>query len=306
MYKLIIAISILSVAFFQNPIISLSLGLMVGLIVKDNLNEFISSVGSMPLQAGIVLIGFSISFNTFTDLLINYFPIISIFVVITFFMGLFIGKIFNLDKNFIYLISSATAICGATAALAISSVIKAKPNQVSFAVFIIFLMNTIALALFPIIGKFLSLTDMQFGLFSALAIHDTSSVVGAGLLFSDEAGEIAATLKVGRTIWILPLIILISYKINGNRSVGLNYFPKFIIFFFIAIVISNLFTLPIQIYDTSKLLSIIFINIGIFFIALQTNVEKINYSANLIYPVFLWLAVILISFIVVNGLHMSD
>ena len=306
MYKLIIAISILSVAFFQNPIISLSLGLMVGFIFKDNLNEFISNVGSMPLQAGIVLIGFSISFNTFTDLLINYFPIISIFVVITFFLGLFIGKIFNLDKKFIYLISSATAICGATAALAISSVIKAKPNQVSLAVFIIFLMNTIALALFPIIGKFLSLTDMQFGLFSALAIHDTASVVGAGLLFSDQAAEIATTLKVGRTIWILPLIILISYKINSNRSIGLNYFPKFIIFFFIAIVISNLFTLPIQIYDTSKLLSIIFINIGIFFIAVQTKVEKINYSANLIYPVFLWLAVILISIIVVTGLYMSD
>ena len=306
MYKLIIAISIISVAFFQNPIISLSLGLMVGFIFKDNLNEFISNVGSMPLQAGIVLIGFSISFNTFTDLLINYFPIISIFVVITFFLGLFIGKIFNLDKKFIYLISSATAICGATAALAISSVIKAKPNQVSLAVFIIFLMNTIALALFPIIGKFLSLTDMQFGLFSALAIHDTASVVGAGLLFSDQAAEIATTLKVGRTIWILPLIILISYKINSNRSIGLNYFPKFIIFFFIAIVISNLFTLPIQIYDTSKLLSIIFINIGIFFIAVQTKVEKINYSANLIYPVFLWLAVILISIIVVTGLYMSD
>ena len=302
MYKLLISISILSVAFFQNPIISLSLGLILGLIMKDNLKGFISNVGSMPLQIGIVLIAFSISFKTFTDLLTNYFPIISIFVVITFLLGLLIGRLFSLDKKFIYLISSATAICGATAALAISSIIKAKPNQISLAVFIIFLMNAIALALFPIIGSFLGLTDMQFGLFSALAIHDTASVVGSGFLYSDEAGEIATTLKVGRTIWIVPLIALIAFMENEKRSLNLKDLPKFIILFFIVIVISNIFTLPGQIYEISKLLSIVFINIGIFFIALQSKVEQINDSTSLIYPILLWLTIVLISFVVVASL----
>ena len=302
MYKLLISISIISVAFFQNPIISLSLGLILGFIIKDNLNEFISSVGSTPLQIGIVLIGFSISFKTFTDLLTNYFPIISTFVVITFLIGLLIGRLFSIDKKFIYLITSATAICGATAALAISSIIKAKPNQISLAVFIIFLMNAIALALFPIIGSFLGLTDMQFGLFSALAIHDTASVVGSGFLFSDEAGEIATTLKVGRTIWIVPLIALIAFMENEKRSLNLKDLPKFIILFFIVIVISNIFTLPGQIYEISKLLSIMFINIGIFFIALQSKVEQINDSTSLIYPILLWLTIVLISFMVVTSL----
>ena len=302
MYKLLISISIISVAFFQNPIISLSLGLILGFIIKDNLKRFISNVGSTPLQIGIVLIGFSISFKTFTDLLTNYFPIISIFVVITFLIGLLIGRLFSLDRKFIYLISSATAICGATAALAISSIIKAKPNQISLAVFIIFLMNAIALALFPIIGSFLGLTDMQFGLFSALAIHDTASVVGSGFLYSDEAGEIATTLKVGRTIWIVPLIALIAFMENEKRSLNLKDLPKFIILFFIVIVISNIFTLPGQIYEISKLLSIIFINIGIFFIALQSKVEQINDSTSLIYPIFLWLIIVLTSFLVVTSL----
>ena len=256
----------------------------------------------MPLQIGIILIGFSISFKTFTDLLTNYFPIISIFVVITFLLGLLIGRLFSLDKKFIYLISSATAICGATAALAISSIIKAKPNQISLAVFIIFLMNAIALALFPIIGSFLGLTDMQFGLFSALAIHDTASVVGSGFLYSDEAGEIATTLKVGRTIWIVPLIALIAFMENEKRSLNLKDLPKFIILFFIVIVISNIFTLPGQIYEISKLLSIVFINIGIFFIALQSKVEQINDSTSLIYPILLWLTIVLISFVVVTSL----
>ena len=302
MYKLLISVSLILVAFFQNPIISLSLGLILGFFIKDNLKVCISNVGSMPLQIGIILIGFSISFKTFTDLLTNYFPIISIFVVITFLLGLLIGRLFSLDKKFIYLISSATAICGATAALAISSIIKAKPNQISLAVFIIFLMNAIALALFPIIGSFLGLTDMQFGLFSALAIHDTASVVGSGFLYSDEAGEIATTLKVGRTIWIVPLIALIAFMENEKRSLNLKDLPKFIILFFIVIVISNIFTLPGQIYEISKLLSIVFINIGIFFIALQSKVEQINDSTSLIYPILLWLTIVLISFLVVTSL----
>jgi len=302
MYKLLISVSLILVAFFQNPIISLSLGLILGFFIKDNFKVCISNVGSMPLQIGIILIGFSISFKTFTDLLTNYFPIISIFVVITFLLGLLIGRLFSLDKKFIYLISSATAICGATAALAISSIIKAKPNQISLAVFIIFLMNAIALALFPIIGSFLGLTDMQFGLFSALAIHDTASVVGSGFLYSDEAGEIATTLKVGRTIWIVPLIALIAFMENEKRSLNLKDLPKFIILFFIVIVISNIFTLPGQIYEISKLLSIVFINIGIFFIALQSKVEQINDSTSLIYPILLWLTIVLISFVVVTSL----
>ena len=130
MYKLLIVISLILVSFFQNPIISLSLGLILGFIIKDNLKKFISNVGSTPLQIGIVLIGFSITFKTFTDLFTNYYHIISIFVIITFLLGLLIGRLFSLDKKFIYLITSATAICGATAALAISSIIKAKPNQI--------------------------------------------------------------------------------------------------------------------------------------------------------------------------------
>ena len=300
MHKLLITISIISVIFFQNPIISLGLGLLVAFILKDNLNKFILYIGSIPLQIGIVLIGFSISFNTFSDLLINYFPIISIYVVTTFLLGLFIGKLFNLDKKFIYLISSATAICGATAALAISSIIKAKPNQISLAVFIIFVMNTIALVLFPVVGKFLGLTDMQFGLFSALTIHDTASVVGSGLLFSEEAGETAAILKVGRTIWMIPLIALIAYLENEKRSVTFNDLPKFIIWFFLVIAISNIFTLPIQIYDISKLLSIVFINIGIFFIALQSKIQQINNLDTLIYPILLWVIIVLISFLAVT------
>ena len=302
MYKLLVAFSIILVIFFQNPIISLILGLIIGLILDDKLKNYIKPIGSLPLQIGIVLIGFSISFRIFKDLLINYFPILSLFVILTFITGLLLGRLFNIDKKFIYLISSATAICGATAALVISSIIKAKPNQVSLAIFIIFIMNAIALAIFPIVGKYLGLSDLQFGLFSALAIHDTGSVVGSGLLFSDNAGEIAATLKVGRTIWILPLIVVVTNLTNKERTLSFNDLPKFIILFFIAIIISNTFNLPAHIIDISKILSFIFINIGIFLIGVQSKIEKISHLSNLMYPIFFWLIVVTISFVVVTGL----
>tara|TARA_B100001175_G_C19415222_1_gene593284 strand:+ start:52 stop:960 length:909 start_codon:yes stop_codon:yes gene_type:complete len=302
MYKLLVAFSIILVIFFQNPIISLILGLIIGLILDDKLKNYIKPIGSLPLQIGIVLIGFSISFRIFKDLLINYFPILSLFVILTFITGLLLGRLFNIDKKFIYLISSATAICGATAALVISSIIKAKPNQVSLAIFIIFIMNAIALAIFPIVGKYLGLSDLQFGLFSALAIHDTGSVVGSGLLFSDDAGEIAATLKVGRTIWILPLIVVVTNLTNKERTLSFNDLPKFIILFFIAIIISNTFNLPAHIIDISKILSFIFINIGIFLIGVQSKIEKISHLSNLMYPIFFWIIVVTISFVVVTGL----
>ncbi len=302
MYKLLILSSLIFVISIQNPIFSLFAGIGLGILLKNNFQEAIKSIGSLPLQIGIVLMGFSISYELFSNLTINYFPIISIFVILTFLLGLLLGKIFKLDKKYVYLISAATSICGASAALAISPIIKAKPNQISLAIFIIFLMNAVALMLFPLLGSFFNFTDTQFGFFSALAIHDTGSVVGSGLIYSNEAGEIAATLKVGRTIWILPLIILISYVSSKKSYDGIHNFPKFILFFLLAILLSNVFNIPSHIQEIFSITSIIFINIGIFFIGLQTNFEKIKDVLTIIFPLILWIIVVLISLIVVSSL----
>ena len=302
MYKLLILSALIFIISIQNPIFSLFVGVGLGILLKSILNDVIKSIGSLPLQIGIVLMGFSISYELFSNLTINYFPIISIFVIFTFLLGLLLGKIFKLDTKYVYLISAATSICGASAVLAISSIIKAKPNQISLAIFIIFLMNAIALILFPIMGSLFNFTDIQFGFFSALAIHDTGSVVGSGLIYSNEAGEIAATLKVGRTIWILPLIFLISYISSKKSYDGIYNFPKFILFFLLTILVSNVFNIPIYIHEIFSITSIIFINIGIFFIGLQTNFEKIRDVSTIIFPLILWIIVVLISFIVVSSL----
>ena len=142
----------------------------------------------------------------------NYFSWITLFVFLSFFGGLIISRILNLDKNISILISSGAAICGGTAIAAIAPIIKAKPNDLILALTIIFIFNLVALIFFPYIGSFLSMNSVEFGSFVALAVHDTSSVIKTALEYSTESVEVAATLKVARTI------------INS-----INYFIKFIV-----------------------------------------------------------------------------
>ena len=101
---------------------------------------------------------------------------------------------------------------------------------------------------------------------------------------------------------MLPLIAVITYVENEKRSFNFNDLPKFIILFFVAISIANIFSLPVQIYNISELLSIIFINVGIFFIALQSKIERINNPKTFIYPILLWIIIVLISFVAVTSI----
>ena len=134
-----------------------------------------------------------------------YLPWISLFVILSFLAGLLIGKILKIENRLAFLISSGAAICGGTAMAAIAPIIKAKPQELLIALTIIFLLNAIAIILFPIAGNYLEMSNFEFGAWSALAIHDTSSVIGAASIYSNESAQVAATLKLGRTIWLIPV-----------------------------------------------------------------------------------------------------
>jgi|TARA_B100001093_G_scaffold492282_1_gene533253 uncharacterized membrane protein YadS len=275
------------------------LGLLLSLGLTNNIQILYSKADSLPLQIGIALIGFSISLELLLDISLNFFPIISFFVFFIFLISLIIGKCMKLDSKFIYLIASASAICGASAALAISSIIKPKNTQILSALSIIFIFNAIALLLLPYIGTLLNLTDFQFGFLSALAIHDTSSVVGAGFLYSNEAGEIAATLKLGRTLWLLPLIFLVAYIFNTKTDNTIKSFPKFIVFFFLFILLGNLLNIHENILDIIKKISLIFINLGIFMIGVQSKLTSIMSYKLVLYPVFIWVITLSSSLLIV-------
>jgi len=160
------------------------------------------------------------------------FTIISI--ICTLVMGFFMGKFLKIDKKTSFLISAGTAICGGSAIAVVSPVIKAEEKQISVALGTIFILNAIALFLFPIIGHFLHLSQTQFGLWCAIAIHDTSSVVGAASKYGKQALEIATTVKLARALWIIP-ITLLSAVIFKNKDTKIKT-PWFIGLFILAMV----------------------------------------------------------------------
>jgi uncharacterized integral membrane protein (TIGR00698 family) len=173
------------------------------------------------------------------------FTIISI--VGTLVIGFFMGKFLKIEKKTSYLISAGTAICGGSAIAAISPVIKADEKQISVALGTIFILNSIALFLFPMIGHHFNLSQTQFGMWCAIAIHDTSSVVGASSKYGQQALEIATTVKLARALWIIPVAFLstLLFK-NKNSKVSIPYF----IGLFLLAMIANTYIPIVQEYGS--------------------------------------------------------
>ncbi|WP_273277164.1 YeiH family protein [Maribacter polysiphoniae] len=172
-------------------------------------------------------------------------------IILTISLGLLLSKTMKMDLKLGHLITSGTSICGGSAIAAISPVIKANGKSISIALGIVFLLNSIALLIFPSIGHLLHLSQEQFGLWCAIAIHDTSSVVGAAMGYGEEALKIATTVKLSRTLWIIPVSVfsMFLFKTKGEKI----KIPYFILLFIIAIMINSYHLLPVSI--TSVLVS---------------------------------------------------
>lgn len=160
----------------------------------------------------------------------------------TLILGFALTKLFKLDNKLGVMVSSGTSICGGSAIAAVSSVIKAPPKTISVALGVVFFLNAVALFMFPPIGHFFHLSQEQFGLWAAVAIQDTSSVVGAALDYGQEALEIATTVKLARALWIIPISVL-SMLVFKNEG-GKVKIPWFIFLFILAILINSYIDLP--------------------------------------------------------------
>ena len=257
-----------------SPVLSIVLGILFASLYRDKANNISKKISSYPLQIGIVLLGLTISLDSLMPIVKDYFIWVSFFVIFSFIICYLIGRRLGLDNKLILLLSSGSAICGATAMAVVAPLIKAKAEMLMISLAIIFTLNTIAIILFPFFGTYLNMSDYEFGIFSALAIHDTGSVVGSALQFSDNSVESAASLKILRTLWLIPLIIFLNFKFNTINSK--KSFPIFILFFIVAVIYSNLISLSYEVIEYLKILSKIFISYGIFSIGLQSG--KLNLS----------------------------
>lgn len=220
------------------PVISPPVALILGLVVAQTIkNPFIhlnQKATNLLLKGSVIGLGFGM--NMFAALKAGedgiLITIVSIAGVLT--AGILLGKWMKIDKKISFLISAGTAICGGSAIAALSPVVVAEERQISVALATVFILNSVALFLFPVVGHYFDLSQTQFGLWCAVAIHDTSSVVGAASRYGAEALQVATTVKLARALWIIPVAFGTAFVFKSDRSK--IQFPYFIGLFVLAML----------------------------------------------------------------------
>ncbi len=223
---------------FLSPAIALAIGIILSL--SGIKHASISKYTSFSLQASIVLMGFGMNLAQVISASKTGFIDTAISVVFVMVSGYILSRLLKVDSKIGTLISAGTAICGGSAIAAVAPVLNAKNFQISFSLVVIFILNAIALVIFPMLGHYFNMSQETFGTWAAIAIHDTSSVVGAGATYGPRALEVATTIKLIRALWIIPLSLFIAFT-QKDKSAGKVKIPWFIGLFIISIIIAWLF-----------------------------------------------------------------
>src|SRR6201993_4959958 len=238
---------ILSATGFISPPIALCAGIIFGLAFAHPLAGDSRALARFLLQASVVALGFGMNLHEVLKAGRNGFLYTAIGISFALLMGTLIGKLLAVRATTSYLISAGTAICGGSAIAAIGPILQANEEEMAVSLGTVFILNSIALLIFPAIGSALHLSQSQFGLWAALAIHDTSSVVGAATKFGAQALVIGTTVKLARALWIVPLALAtaaIRHKRSQEESASSDagrriQFPWFILLFIFAAVINT-------------------------------------------------------------------
>lgn len=223
--------------------IALFLGLMFAIVFGTPYPKFNKKLSKYLLQASVVGLGFGMnlqkSLQSGAEGMV--FTIVSVIGVMI--IGIWLGRMMKIETKASYLISSGTAICGGSAIAAVGGVLKANEKAMAVSLGVIFILNAIALFIFPPLGHLFNMSDAQFGTWAAIAIHDTSSVVGAGAAYSPEACELATLIKCTRALWIIPLAFFTMWyfrkDIKGGEGKAKVSIPWFILLFVVAMVINT-------------------------------------------------------------------
>ncbi len=284
---------------FVEPPLALILGFVVSFFIGHPYIKHNSVAAKYLLQFSVVGLGFGMNLTEAIKVgkegLI--FTVASIFF--TLIIGLIIGRYLKINKSTSTLISGGTAICGGSAIAALAPVINAKDEDISVAMACIFILNALALLIFPVIGHQLNMSQDQFGLWSAIAIHDTSSVIGSAQKYGEEALKIATTVKLERALWIIPVSILLSVLNNG--SVKKIKIPYFILGFIGAILLAYYFPQIKPFGEVMVFMAKKALNITLFLIASGLSISSIKKVGvkPLVQGVLLWIFISVGSLLVI-------
>jgi len=269
----IVLVVIVFLGYINSPA-ALILGFTYALILDNPFKAHSRKAISNLLKISVVGLGFGMFVNETLETSREGLSLTIYSIFLTVSIGLLLARLLKMDLKLGHLITSGTAICGGSAIAAISPVINAESKIISVALAIVFLLNSIALIVFPTVGHFLNLSQEQFGLWCAIAIHDTSSVVGASLVYGEEALRIATTVKLSRTLWIIPLAIfsMFLFKTKGRKI----KIPYFIILFIAAIMINSIEILPSEATDAIVLISKRLLLLTLFLIGSSISIKDLK------------------------------
>lgn len=296
---LYLLLPLLCMCSFVTAPMALFCGILLAFLKIERPFEF-KKYSSPLLQYSVVLMGFGMSLQQVIEVSSKGIILTACSVLLVFLFGMLLGRLLKVDRNTAMLISSGTAICGGSAIAAVSPIIKAKDNQISFALTVVFVLNALALFIFPPIGRALNMGEVDFGYWSAIAIHDTSSVVGAGAAYGPDALQTAVTVKLARTLWIIPLsflVLFINRKHDSNK--GKIKIPWFILYFVVAILIAFLLPQFSELYTNLAFLGRRGMVVALFMIGCGFSFEDLKKAGwrSFVLGVLLWIVIAVSSFL---------
>jgi uncharacterized integral membrane protein (TIGR00698 family) len=235
--KIIFIISLIfCLSGWISPPVALTAGIIFGLSVRHPYAQLSRNAAKILLQVSVVALGFGMDLHEVLRAGRSGFIYTALGIAFSLIVGLMLGKFLRIGGNASYLITAGTAICGGSAIAAIGPILRADDEEMAVSLGTVFILNSIALLTFPPIGNVLHLTQSQFGLWAALAIHDTSSVVGATAKYGAQALVVGTTVKLARALWIVPLALVTAAVKHSKTRVPL---PWFILFFCLAAVVNT-------------------------------------------------------------------
>ncbi len=279
--------------------IALLMGLVFAFIFPNPCPKFNKKTSKYLLQVAVVCLGFNMnlqeSLKSGSEGML--FTVVSVVGVMC--LGVLLGYWLNINRKTGYLISSGTAICGGSAIAAVGPVVKANENEMAVSLGVIFILNSIALFVFPPLGHLLDMSQQQFGTWAAIAIHDTSSVVGAGEIYGEEALQVGTLIKLTRALWIIPLA-LVTMFIFRDKTAKISI-PWFIFIFVLAMVVNTYVPLPDWFVSTMVWIAKRGMVVTLFLIGASLSLASIKQVGvrPLLQAVILWVVISITSLVVV-------
>jgi len=281
---------ILAGAGILSPPLALAAGLAYGLLTVHHYHLDAQRLAKFLLQASVVCLGFGMNLGEVVRVGRSGFLYTAIGITFALGLGLLLGLLFRVGRIQSFLISAGTAICGGSAIAALGPVTGASEEAMAVSMGTVFVLNSVALFIFPVIGTAMHLSQTQFGLWAALAIHDTSSVVGASAKYGAVALSVGTMVKLARALWIVPVALGVAM---ARKSQARVQWPWFILLFVLAAVMNSYVPWLHPVYPTLARLGRLGLAVTLFLIGTGINREMIRKVGTrpLIQGVLLWVVV---------------